>query len=422
MRGNGVANYVLPSKLAKALLTLFLWPPCPKWPISHCNSEYSPCVMQPKDHLNSHSPRSVNFRLSSAAKRGFGHCSNTRNKLRVRARSPHDASIASVGQTQPPAHRDARYDAIVENRQRPSGLLFVNRDSRDAALSHYRVQIPCWFTSDSTNNSFPWRPGTLYFSPERDFLWIRNGMGHVADFLHDLRTVHDPRQVGLLNLAVDRNARMGFRNIDPTLLDPSVQKSYKETLCQLREVLLVEEHIVGRHVIGRAGVTDWDYRLNRAFPVSTAIPEFHIVGPDPRPIGQHLGNIFLWGDPCSAADLFSRYVHSYLKGDRDMPQTRFRVLLTFDSGNKIHSCQDAEEWLRKEEDMWTSETSLHVPGQVIVEGSENSPVSTAFGFWLFSLDAFGGLPQSSDQRRESSRARYLCLREHWPELALCDIS
>ncbi|KAI1282358.1 hypothetical protein F5Y07DRAFT_352264 [Xylaria sp. FL0933] len=343
-------------------------------------------------------------------------------KLRVRARSPHDASITSVGKTQPSAHPDACYDAIVETHQRLSALFFVDRDSRDAALSHYRVQIPCWFTSDSTNNSSPWRPGTLYFSPERDFLWIRNGMGPVADFLHDLRTVRDPRQVGLLNLAVDKNASTGFRNIDPTFLDPSVQKSYKETLCQLREVLLVEERIVGRHVIGRAGVADWDCRLNRALPVSTAIPEFRIVGPDPRPIGQHLDNIFFWGDPCSAADFFSQHVHSYLKGDQDMPQTRFRVLLTFDSGNKIHSCQDAEEWLRKEEDMRTSETSLHVPGRVIVEGSENSPVSSAFGFWLFSLDAFGGLPQSQAQRREWSWPRRICLREHWPELALCDIS
>ncbi|KAI1355544.1 hypothetical protein F5Y01DRAFT_326070 [Xylaria sp. FL0043] len=343
-------------------------------------------------------------------------------KLRVRARSPRDASTPSVGKTQPSAHRDARYDAIVESRQRLSELFFVDRDSRDAALSHYRVQIPCWFTSHSTNNSSPWRPGTLYFSPERDFLWIRNGMDHVADFLHNLRTVHDPRQVGLLNLVVDTNASTGFRNIDPNLLDPSVQKSYKETLCQLREVFLVKEYFASRHVIGRDGVIHWDYRLSRAFPVSTAVPEFRIVGPDPRPIDQHLGDIFFWGDPCSTADFFSHYVHSYLKGEQDMPRTRFRVLLTFDSGNKIHSYQDAEEWLRKEEDKWMIETALPVPVRVIGEGSGISPVSSAFGFWLFSLDAFGGLRQSQDQRRESFRPRYICLREHWPELALCDIS
>ena len=83
--------------------------------------------------------------------------------------------------------------------------------------------------------------GTLHFNPEWDFLHISSewpAKDTLISFLYHLRTIHDPRLVGLLNLAMDGNGLnanhlYGLQSSD---LDSGVRSAFVETLTQLREV------------------------------------------------------------------------------------------------------------------------------------------------------------------------------------------
>lgn len=104
----------------------------------------------------------------------------------------------------------------VHGYQLMNKFLRVCQESRQEVLTVYRVHIPCRLT---TNHRDSWpdsnikdtKPGLLYFSPEHDYLHIRNFIPpyvapHVffADFITRLKNIYDPRHVGLLKLVLDR--------------------------------------------------------------------------------------------------------------------------------------------------------------------------------------------------------------------------
>ncbi|KAI1324116.1 hypothetical protein F5Y16DRAFT_381930 [Xylariaceae sp. FL0255] len=337
-------------------------------------------------------------------------------KLHLRNRFLIDALLARQGDAIPSERQHEQYGVMIPHHIRsPSQLFFINRESRDVALSCYRVQLPVWFTPHATPDD-RLRSGILCLSPEKDVIRLSNDTGQVAEFLHDLKTIYDPRNVGLCNLAVDQNdlnAGGGFLTIDPATLASPQAQTYKETLTQLRQLWFMHEQRTGRHVLGfLSGAASNEYRLNRAFPINSAVSEFRVLGRDPRPIGADLQHVFINRDPRTMAHAWNLYKHTHF-GYQGGSTTQFQVLLTFDPVNAVHDWETAEELLQAEEDMWSVEAAAH-------SGDFGSAVSNAFGFWLLPVEAFGPLPESPDNQFETFMPNYLDLRDHWPELALFD--
>ncbi|KAH7358533.1 hypothetical protein B0T11DRAFT_105161 [Plectosphaerella cucumerina] len=89
---------------------------------------------------------------------------------------------------------------VLMNRQEISKLFRVCAESRQAAQRFYRVQLPCYYKQRGNTAT----EGTFYFHPELDTLSI-SGQSYLPTFAHMLWE-HDPRRVGLINLALPRGS------------------------------------------------------------------------------------------------------------------------------------------------------------------------------------------------------------------------
>lgn len=195
---------------------------------------------------------------------------------------------------------------VCDNIRRPP-LLRVNRESRSAALSFYRVQFPPHWTLSSKSGEHeamypipvcqPRRidrkcaPCPLYLNPEHDYLKVnfpefRSEGGSLCDFMRDLKN-SDPRGKGLLNLIVGS----GGTRYRPDSFDavawgvcPEVAK---EVIGNLRELWFMM-------------VTDRS--MNRSFPISARAGSFTLLRTDPRHIDPYLQRMAI---PCQ--DLSKTY-------------------------------------------------------------------------------------------------------------------
>ncbi|KAK5631800.1 hypothetical protein RRF57_007514 [Xylaria bambusicola] len=311
----------------------------------------------------------------------------------------------------PDSRENERYSIYVNGHQTISKLFRVTRESRDAALSFFRVQVPCWMVRDSTRES-PIAAGTMYFNPEYDFLHISNDAGHVAEFIHDLKTVYDPRNIGLLKLATsstDLTGPGGICTIEPSTLDPPLRLSLTETLLQLRQVFFIQKQFTGRHLFDMAGSPLPDYGvMNWAFPIETMIPTFRRLHPDPRPIRQHLDRVFVNVDPRRMLISWRQLLRTYL-GIDSVSQTEHKIVLTHGSYNRVCNQETAKRRLLMEESI----------GKIDARKFDEQ-VETAFGFWLFPTSSFGSLPES-DEAFRSERPQFMDFRENWPDLAVSDL-
>ncbi|RYP92527.1 hypothetical protein DL770_001393 [Monosporascus sp. CRB-9-2] len=350
-------------------------------------------------------------------------------KVRLLNRMLMDELLAQQGdiRPRPKTHENERYGVIVHGYQTLSKLFRVSRESRDAALSFYRVHLPCWLIKGATRDD-AMKPGILYFNPEYDFLYIRNDnnidTGQVVDFLHDLKTIHDPRYVGLLNLAIDINGLIGgggLCTIDPFVLDPLLKTSFTETLIQLREVFFVQAQGAVRHILGLwRGLPPSENLVNLSFPIAAMMPTFDRLRPDPRLIGPDLGKVYVNSDPRGMLYAWGRLVYNYFGGGV-IPQTEHRVLLTFAPRHNIYDYRDAEEWLQREENNWLKETSRDNQSGQVPDGGSEAAVRTTFGFWLFPVHAFGGLPENPNDGFRNEAPCPMDLKENWPDLALLNL-
>jgi hypothetical protein len=282
------------------------------------------------------------------------------------------------------------------------------------------------------------KPGILYLNPEHDFLQITPKSPvkkTLIAFLHDLKKVHDPRHIGLLNLAMtlnDLNAH-DLHRMQPSHLDPEVRTSFTETLSQLHEVFFVESARAGRWILGPlSGILTSDYFFNRSMPILANTPSFERLQRDPRNVKADLRRVFVGtADPRQMVkiwrDLLARW------GIRAL-ETQYKFQLSFDPtlSSEIYDHEGARKWLQKEDDVWTGrdraerEDDLykHFPiGAQCVDEDLESVARPAVGFWLFSLEALG--PMREEGEPEGFRhlpKRIVDMREYWPELCLLNLS
>jgi hypothetical protein len=325
----------------------------------------------------------------------------------------------------PRPHQD--YDPRIGAVQHMSKLFRVTRESREAALSFYRVHIPYnRLGSYDRFGNIKEYPCTLYFNPEYDYLQIsaRMMMHHTtnwfADFLHDLKNVYDPRQVGLLNLIYDYLLQVDYNKYHA--LTAQRQKAISDTIAQLQEVLIY------------GGRSHYDSHpqpelfINRSFPVSPISPTFDRLSRDPRPIEQDLKRVPLHSDPRIIYNLWRHLLR--LWGIEPAEQTSYKYLYgttnrhsvdIHDHGNaqvEVYDRDSAKIFLEKEDHAWK-----HPPGRESRFDAEDleTAVKPAFGFWIFPIEAFGPLNKDENLDREMHSSGIWDMSAFWPELLLASI-
>ncbi|KAI9150456.1 hypothetical protein HJFPF1_10222 [Paramyrothecium foliicola] len=343
-------------------------------------------------------------------------------KVRLRNRVLSDTLLERQGVLRPPSHAEERYGVVVDGYQTINKLFRINRESRDVALAFYRVQFPCWYINGATTRDTRMTPGTMYFNPEFDCLCIRNDTGQVIDFIHDLKTVHDPRRVGLLSLALDNNGLKGDEGLcktNPAMLSVAIRTSFQETLRQLRQVFFIHLQSTGRHVFGfSSGAQSSEMHQNMAFPIMGMALNFDRLRPDPRPIERDLGKVFLDRDPREMVHAWRQLLHSWIGASPTKLEER--ILIAF-SGTipTIFTSEDAQEWFQREERAWITQNSRH-GGFNELASYGSLTTQTAFGFWLFPINAFGPLP-APRQRLWPVSQHYWDLTAFRPDLGVVEL-
>ena len=333
-----------------------------------------------------------------------------------------------------------RYFTIVDGNQLLSKLLRVNRESRAEAWMFYRVHLPCRFTGEAMREGSNGH-GTLHFNPEWDFLYLSAewpAKDSLVSFLYHLKTIHDPRHVGLLNLAVDGNGLNGndLYGLESSDLEDKVRSAFVETLSQLREVWFVSTPLVGRQILGGwSGLGTSETLFNRSFPIMTMPSTFDRLQRDPRPIAQDLKNTTGLAGLRNVVILWLRVLKKWRTSP---PGIEYRFLLAFDptigGGPPISDRTSAMSWLQKEDDQWNG----RAPDDGFLKntlvkwpvGAENekykdedlqNAVRPAFGFWLFPVKALGPIEEKGLSEDQRSLPDFMDMTEYWPELALSSL-
>lgn len=349
-------------------------------------------------------------------------------------------TATQAGENPESTRNGERYFTIVNGSHLLSKLLRVNKESREEALMFFRVHIPCSFRATKKG---PMGHGTLHINPEWDFLHISAEWppkDTLVGFLYHLKTIHDPRHVGLLNLAVDRNGLNGFclYELLSSDLDSEVWSAFVETLTQLREVWFVSNPRAGRQIVGPlSGLPTCETMFNRSLPIMTMVPMFERLHRDPRAIAQDLKALTGLAGLRDVIELWLQL----LKQWRIVPLgIEYRFLLAFDptmAGDQISDHTSAKTWLQKDDDQWNG----RAPDDGFLKGKEvkwpvgaenekyinedlEKAVRPAFGFWLFPVEALGPIDEErlcSDQQSRPRGKAFLDMTEYWPELALASL-
>ncbi|KAI1205631.1 uncharacterized protein F4807DRAFT_277797 [Annulohypoxylon truncatum] len=304
------------------------------------------------------------------------------------------------------------YSVIFYQYQSINKLSHVNQESRRATSAFYRVPIPCWLTTPPRDYQPLFKPGIFYFNPDYDYIhqvgyrdW--STIDNLVKFIHDLKTIHDPLHVGLLNLAIDFPTLNGLCRLDFHSLGPLLATSFAETLSRLQEVFFVwpvkipqrSQRHLGRDQDPGSGFHD--IRRVPSLPVMAWVPGFHRLHHDPRPIEHDLVIILdtMHGrrNPSIITAKWGKLLQK-LRVNQVELQTEHRIMTQF-GRPEGYDYESANEWLDSGHS-WFTEKGF-------VSERRTEEVKPAFGFWLFPLHVFNKHSSSSI--------------DIWPELALADL-
>lgn len=364
-----------------------------------------------------------------------------------------DVSWQTVIQATEHSGTNDHYCAVIGGYEVLSKPLRVNIEAREAALGFYRVHVPCRFTGEA-EGEVKTSPGILHFNPEYTVLQIHPQLpvkDTLVDFLYRLKTVYDPRRVGLLNPAVDLNGLNGndLYLLKSEDLDPEVREAFEATLKQLHEVWFVSTHSNGRTIVGRySGVPTNEVIFNRSFPIRTSTPAFERLRRDPRAIAEDLSKLYVGGtDPRRMLHLWAQLLK---RCNVSETKTIYKFCLSFTPPGRpyqIYNRESATRWLQQEDDTWRGADQDRVAidensfaygfqreGIRFEVGAKSEKyknedlekaVKPAFGFWLFPMEVLGQYPEEGVPEAEGFRCRgtqLLDSTEHWPELALSSLA
>lgn len=323
-----------------------------------------------------------------------------------------------------------RYRAVAEGRQLNSKLLRVNRESREIANRFYRVQMPVYLTGPTVTERT-----LLLFNPEHDFLHIEADAPvkeTLLDFLWDLKA-YDPRDVGLLKLALDlqnfcANDLQYLRTSDIFLIRQ--RAALVDTLSQLRSVwfmnLLSSKRTHKPHEY--AYVHHEGLQLSQAVPVTGGQPTLERIGADPRSgLDSALEQVYMGEiDPRELLFRWRRLLRTW-RVEHDENQVEYRVVLA----TKVSERQRASLNPAKQTDRAVSIQASADPddgplrgsmaklGALTLAGQDGVARELVAGYWLFPVEALGEIGHGDTlANMDFEFGRVLDMRESWPELVV----
>jgi hypothetical protein len=319
-----------------------------------------------------------------------------------------------------------QYCVYVEGHGVLSKFLRVNREARETALSFYRIHIPCVHGSQYLPIIYK-VAGAIYLNPEYDFLhirqnWIRNDSW--VDFIHQLKTTWDPRHVGLLNVILDDSHYLSRAKSGISLMTAQSKSGFLQSISQLHEVIFWNVSLGHRIIVApHYGPLTPDMVLNRSFPIIPNTREFEFLGADPRPVDHDLKRLNMCGgDPRRFYSTWRSLLTKW--GVSPPPQTNYRYLFAQESRD-VRNRTGARDFLEKEYERWTNPTD---PDFAFGGEGPGPIVKSAFGFWLFPVDAFGlfhddgSIKYRDDERPPRLGIRWPDMSASRPELALSSLA
>ncbi|KAI8718215.1 2EXR domain-containing protein [Fusarium sp. LHS14.1] len=290
------------------------------------------------------------------------------------------------------------YQILLKERHAISKLFRVTSESRRAALSFYRVHLPCryeWFENAESN-------GTLYLCPELYILEIKtDGNRHkspkpFANFAHDV-WAHDPRRIGLVNLSIP--AKSHKRELH--LSEKTQSSLLRQVIRRLELVIFSQRRYVWQmcYPVTFAHPGSRGFKMNRSVPITSSVTRFDRLPTDPRTVKEelekmHIGHYL----PHRAVSAWFKLLRS-LDLEEDQLNIDYRFLLSHESRSSPRICSrnDAEKWVQDEDKEWKG--ILKWKRERYKElAREETPeelavaLRPAIGFWLFPLESIGALP------------------------------
>ncbi|UPK95945.1 hypothetical protein LCI18_006880 [Fusarium solani-melongenae] len=327
-------------------------------------------------------------------------------------------------------HLRQNYRPVVEGYQTLSKLLRVNKDARGAALSFYRVHIPCWLTKGASRSD-DLVSGTIYFNPEYDFLHVKQESMDMIDFFYDLKFKYDPQHIGIRNLAFCRrtlgNNPCRLAPLPASNTNPEAMRAFNGIISRLEEIFFVSIQNIARMVLGRdtGALALYETSFNRSFPITGMALNFDRIDRDPRQAAEDFKSLSIMGNP---HELYTSWLEAMEGMGIDPPKAQYRILLTFRPYDRIYNEEDGRKWIQKEDEIWNGTYEYTgsfstidwntTPGSSLPKFRDedlDKAVQPTFGFWLFPVDAFD---DGSGHRSHSNQISAWDVSEHWPELAL----
>ncbi|KAK2780521.1 pectinesterase precursor [Colletotrichum kahawae] len=320
-------------------------------------------------------------------------------------------------------------------------LMSVTHESREAARAFYPLSLPCHLKSATGTQKT-----VLLLNLSYDYLAISSGPSWKAtiDFLHDLRA-HDPSGTGLQHLVLD-HADADPAPLKPTDIDAAALAAFHATLRALKSIWFRNITQGGRALdvltFIRAHV------LNYGHPVVPSFTFFDTPRRDPRNISRDLEKVWAGTyDPRGKPLAWRRLLRSLgVDPERDLdPAVDVRVMVGADREADVRSREDARRCLHEEDFGWlrlqwwflgweggedwgragcfgTSSGLIPCLPSFDSPGVLAAAVRPALGFWLFPVDAFGGLREDEDPDGWLKIKGLFDLKGSWPDLALAHIS
>lgn len=331
---------------------------------------------------------------------------------------------------------------MADGHQTMSKLFRTDSESREAAISFYRVRIPCQLKT--IGGAIKW--GTIYINPENDFVRISPTLGvknTLFNFMYHLKNTYDPHGIGLCNLVTttnDLNAN-DLHAIDPSDpgLDEGHKMAFKQIMGNLRQVIFYSNIRAGRQVLTwHTGVFTDKIFYNRSFPIEARVPTFDRLPRDPRTISKDLKNIYVGNGDCrDQIHLWHRVLKDW---SISCPGIEYKWHIAFEPQEKISDRTSANKFMQKEEDYWHgikdpapspfSNIDFKTPIGAETEEYKNedleAAVKPAFGFWLFPIDVLEPIGKNEVTVEQGFHPDHLLpvlwdFSDSWPELWVANL-
>ncbi|EKJ76555.1 hypothetical protein FPSE_03315 [Fusarium pseudograminearum CS3096] len=311
--------------------------------------------------------------------------------------------------------------------------LFVNQESREVALSYYRIRIPCisprYKLYEGDMN------GIFYFNPDYDTVlvfrddWSGSWANEFVKFAQEVQAA-DTKQLGLRNVAFHAVPRR-LQTI-AALEKLRQNNALRQVMSGLRSVMFVLA--VYRREEWSSRRASSSLRYKRGIPVNgMQYTCFQRVPQDPRPsiqqdlrhnFGQIRENGSDFEQLLDIRSFASTWIHLRRTWKLESPcEHKFSL-----TSRMRFSCERSDIlWILKNDNrIW--QNSLITPkrkglipkGEETVEELKTAP-QTAIGFWIFPVDALGLTPPVGAPGYTGEESEVLDLTAYHPELALSDI-